>query len=156
MCWHIFRTFVNYLIPTLSWNECNMLLIIHWLLYNDYLYTYMHLQFWHSRRSRIHKQPPKVFLKVLQISQDSTCVGVSFLESCETSGLQHYWKKTPTQVFSFKIWDILKNTYIEEHRNDCFHVLITSSSSPIFLLHHIMIFTILYSTRFTFSSLLRN
>ena len=55
---HIFRTFVNYLIPALSWNECNiMLLIIHWLLYNDYL------QFWHSRPSRIHKQPPEVFLK---------------------------------------------------------------------------------------------
>ena len=34
-----------------------MLLIIH------YLYTYLHLQFWHSRRSRIHKQPPEVFLK---------------------------------------------------------------------------------------------
>ena len=56
---HIFRTFVNYLIPALSWNECNiMLLIIHWLLYNDYLYTYLH-----SRRSRIHKQLPEVFLK---------------------------------------------------------------------------------------------
>ena len=40
-----------------------MLLIIHWLLYNNYLYTYLHLQFWHSRRSRIHKQPPEVFLK---------------------------------------------------------------------------------------------
>ena len=39
-----------------------MLLIIHWLLYNDYLYTYLHLQFWQSRRSRIHKQPPEVFL----------------------------------------------------------------------------------------------
>ena len=35
---HIFRTSVNYLILALSWNECNiMLLIIHWLLYNDYL-----------------------------------------------------------------------------------------------------------------------
>ena len=46
MCQHIFRTFVNYLIPALSWNECNiMLLIIHSLLYNDYLYTYLHLQF---------------------------------------------------------------------------------------------------------------
>ena len=40
-----------------------MLLIIHWLLYNDYLYTYLHLQFWQSRRSRIHKQPPEVLLK---------------------------------------------------------------------------------------------
>ena len=35
---------------------------IHWLLYNVYLYTYLHLQFWQSRRSRIDKQPPEVFL----------------------------------------------------------------------------------------------
>ena len=74
-------------------HECNiMLMIIHWLLYNDYLYTYLHLQFWHSRRSRIHKQPPEVLLKFLQISQE-----------------------------------ILKNTYFEEHLNDCFCALITSS-----------------------------
>ena len=34
---HIFRTCVNRQIPTLSWNECNiMLLIIHWLLNIDY------------------------------------------------------------------------------------------------------------------------
>ena len=37
-------------------------IIIYWLLYNDYLYTYLHLQFWYSCRSRIHKQPPETFL----------------------------------------------------------------------------------------------
>ena len=42
-----------------------MLLIIHWLLYIDYLwlYTYLHLQFWHSRPNKIRKQPPELFLK---------------------------------------------------------------------------------------------
>ena len=42
--------------------------------YTD-LYTW-HLQ--HSRRSRIQKQPQEMFLKILQISQESTCVEVSF------------------------------------------------------------------------------
>ena len=36
-------------------------------------------------------------------------------------------KKIPTQVFSCEIWEILKSTYFEEHLNDCFRVLITSS-----------------------------
>ena len=57
-------------------------------------------------------------------------------------------KKTPTLVFSCEIWEILKNTYFEEHLNDCFCVLITSS------------YIDFYSTRFSFlqisSSLLRN
>ena len=136
MCSHIFRTSVYYFIPALSWNECNIiLLVIHWLLFTDYLklYTYCHLQFWHSRRSRIHKQLPKVFLKILQvffrisqISQESTCVGVFFykvasLQACNVT------KKTPAQVFSCEIWEILRNNYFEEHLNDCFCVLITSS-----------------------------
>ena len=92
-----------------------MLLIMHWLLYIDYLwlYTYLHLQFWHSYRSRIHKQPPEVFLNILQISQKSLCVGVSFLESCKPSGLQHYLKDTPAQVFSCEIWEILNNTILK-------------------------------------------
>ena len=57
-------------------------------------------------------------------------------------------KKTPTQVLSCEIWKILKNTYFEEHLNDCFCVLITSS------------YIDFYSTRFSFlqisSSLWRN
>ena len=28
--------------------------------------------------------------KMLQISQENTCVGVSFLQSCKSSGLQRY------------------------------------------------------------------
>ena len=30
-------------------------------------------------------------------------------------------------MLSYEIWEILKNTYFEEHLNDCFCVLITSS-----------------------------
>ena len=42
-------------------------------------------------------------LKKPQISQENTCVGVCFLQSCKPSGLQRYFKKTPTQVFSCEI-----------------------------------------------------
>ena len=45
----------------------------------------------------------------------NTCVGVFFFQSCKSSGLQRYLKKTPTQVFSYEISKILKNTYFEEH-----------------------------------------
>ena len=55
------------------------------------------------------KQPPvkKVFLKILQISQENTCVGVFF-------GLQLYQKETTTQVFFCEICEIFRSTYFEE------------------------------------------
>ena len=37
--------------------------IDHTLTFIQWLLIYLHLQFWQSRRSRIHKQPPEVFLK---------------------------------------------------------------------------------------------
>ena len=148
----IFRASVNYLIPSLSWNECNIiLLIIHWLLYIDYLslYTCLHLQFWRSRRSKIHKQPQEVFLNILQISQESTCVGLSFLQSCKPSGLNVAKNRLLHKCFPVKcekFWrtPILKNIW--------------TAAFVYWLLPQILIFTILYS--FTFlqitSSLLRN
>ena len=93
-----------------------------------------------------------MFLKTLQISQESTCVGVSFLQSCKPSGLQHYKNRLIHRCFPLKFekfWrtPILKNIW-------------TTTASVYWLLHHILIFTILYSTGFTFlqitSSLLRN
>ena len=45
------------------------------------------------------KQPPKVFHR----------------KSCSTSGLQLYWKETPTQVVSSEIWEIFKSICFEEH-----------------------------------------
>ena len=45
----------------------------------------------------------EVFLKILEISQGRTCVGVSFL------------KETPPQVFSCEIREIFKNSYFEEY-----------------------------------------
>ena len=149
--------------------------------YPSYI-TYLHLQFWHSRQSGIQRQPPKKFLKLWKFHRKTTvldslcvslclsvslslcvcvclslslsvsvCLCLSLLQSSKPSGLQRYYTETPTQVLSCEIWEIFKNTYFEEHLKDCFCY---------WLLHHILIFTILYSTRFSFlqitSSLLRN
>ena len=66
------------------------LTFIHWLL------IIIYLQFWHSRRSGIHKQPPEVFLKILLISQENTpkkdpCTGV-FLGSLRNSDEHLFWR----------------------------------------------------------------
>ena len=52
-------------------------------------------------------------------------------------------KKTPTQLLSCEIWEILTNTYFEKHLNDCFCVLITSSYIDFYnpLQYTIFIFT---------------
>ena len=99
-----------------------MLLIIHWLLYNDYLYTYLHLQFWQSRRSRIHKQPPEVFLKFF-----ANFTGKHLCWSLFFTKLQAFRPATLLKIGSYTsvfLWN-LRNS--EEHLNDCFCVLITLS-----------------------------
>ena len=40
--------------------------------------TFITLTIMTQRQSKIQKEPPQVFSKVLQISQENTCVGVSF------------------------------------------------------------------------------
>ena len=55
------------------------------LITNASYITYLHLQFWYSRRSRIQKQPPKVPLKLLKIFHENNCVGAYFLQSCKPS-----------------------------------------------------------------------
>ena len=51
-----------------------------------------------------------VFLKMSQMSQESTCVGFCFQDSCRPEGLWLYRKETPTQVFSCEYYEIFKNT----------------------------------------------
>ena len=105
-----------------------MLLIIHWLLYNDYLYTYLHLQFWQSRRSRIHKQPPEVFLKFF-----ANFTGKHLCWSLFFTKLQAFRPATLLKIDSYTgvfLWNLRnseEHLYFEEHLNDSFCVLITSS-----------------------------
>ena len=61
-----------------------------------------------------------LFLKNLQFSRESTCVGVSFYKSCRLT-------KTPTQVFSCK--------YFEEHLRTAASVSYKISSSQMLNLY---------------------
>ena len=54
-------------------------------------------------------------LKISQISQENTCVGISFYKSCSLRRLCNFIKKTPTQVFSCWICKTFKNIYYVEH-----------------------------------------
>ena len=57
----------------------------------------------------------KVCLKIPQISQENTCVGISFCKSCSLRRLCNVIEKTPTQVFSSWICKTFKNIYFVEH-----------------------------------------
>ena len=52
----------------------------------------------------------KLFLKILQYSQETSCVGVN-KDAC----LQLYQKETPTQAFICEFREIFKNTCFEKH-----------------------------------------
>ena len=52
----------------------------------------------------------QVFLKVSKTSQKSTCVGVPFIKTCQLTAC-NFIKKTPSQVFSCEVCEILKNTF---------------------------------------------
>ena len=52
-----------------------------------------------------------VLLTVPQNSQEHIYVGVSYWKS---NRLLADLKETPTQVFSYELWKVFKNTYFEE------------------------------------------
>ena len=123
------------------------LTFLHWLL----IIIYLLLKFWHSRRSRIHKQPPELFLKILQISLESTCLEslsykVASLQGCNVTNKRLLHRCLPVKFEKFWRTPISKNIW--------------TTPSVYWLLHHTFIFTILYSTGFSFlqitASLLRN
>ena len=60
------------------------------------------------------KQPPEVFLKNSQNSQENTCARVSCLIKLQASG-NFLKKETLAQVFSCEFCDISKNTFFAEH-----------------------------------------
>ena len=53
--------------------------------------------------------------KISHISQENTCVGVSFLIKMQAWRRATLSKKTPTQVFSYEICEIFKNKFFTEH-----------------------------------------
>ena len=68
----------------------------------------------------VQKQPFTDFfktgvLKISQISQENTFVGVSLQQSCRPEGLQLYYREAATQVFSCEYCKIFKNNFFIEH-----------------------------------------
>ena len=66
------------------------------------------------------KQPPEVFYKercFLKFCNNShrKTPDLGSLFNCKPGGLQLYYKKTPTQVFSCEHCEIFKSTYFKEH-----------------------------------------
>ena len=54
----------------------------------------------------------KMFLKISQYSQESTCVGVYFNKTLKASNFQ---KETATKVFSCEYCKMSKNPYLDKH-----------------------------------------
>ena len=54
----------------------------------------------------------KVFLKISQNSQETTCARVSFLIKLLAPGLQFIKKETLAQAFFCESWEIFKNTFL--------------------------------------------
>ena len=53
----------------------------------------------------------KVFVEILQISQENTCAIVSFLIKFQAEAYNFIKKKTLGQVFSCEYWEISCNTF---------------------------------------------
>ena len=61
------------------------------------------------------KEPPEVFLEILQNSQANTCVRVSFLIKSQASVYNFIKKEILARVFPCQLCEIFKNTFFTEH-----------------------------------------
>ena len=57
----------------------------------------------------------KVFLKIFQNSQESTCTRVFFLIKLQALAYNFIKKETLAQVFCCEFYEISKNTFFKEH-----------------------------------------
>ena len=79
----------------------------------------------------------KMLLEISQYSQGNTCVRASFLIKMQAWGLQ----ETLAQVFSWKFYEISKNTFFTEHLRwllECY------GSSAIWLYPYLEFFWVLF------------
>ena len=78
-------------------------------------YQSFKLETWNCQKQPLEMfRKKKPFLKILEISQENTCVAFLFNEVAFW-GPAFLLKNTPMQVLSCKISQIFKNSYIEEH-----------------------------------------
>ena len=81
------------------------------------LARYVPVRNWHlqvTREAAAHSCFSKyVFLENSQYSQENICVGIFLikLHDFRFSGLQLYWKETPTKVFYCECFEIFKNSF---------------------------------------------
>ena len=70
-----------------------------------------------SRKSIMNRKcfTRKLFLKILQYSQENTCVGISFLIKMQAFRAPALLKRDSNTGVFCKHWEIFKNTYFEEH-----------------------------------------
>ena len=83
-----------------------------------FLFDWKNLEAYFRRRADVSVK--KVFLQILQNSQENTCVKVSFLIkllacNCLTQVYNFIIKEAPTQEFSCEFSEIFKNTHFEEY-----------------------------------------
>ena len=101
------------LISASSSNECNIiLLIIYWLLYIDYLYIlcYLHLQFWNMHS----EAAAEGVLKKISSFTGTPVLGSLFYKVAILQDCNFTKKRLKHSCFPVK-FEILKNTYLEEH-----------------------------------------
>ena len=80
------------------------------------LYRRQWLGRWIFRSSLRRCSIEKMFLNILQNSQENTCARVSFLIKLETSGLQLYWKRdSGTGIFLWILQNFWEQLFFTEH-----------------------------------------
>ena len=89
-----------------------------------YLDSWQFLNVYIIKEVLTQKQPPevfceKVFLEILQNSQENTCARVSFLIKLQAA-CNFIKKETLAQVFSIEFCKICKNTFSQNSLGDCF------------------------------------
>ena len=73
------------------------------------------IKWWSSEAATKDVLWKKVFLEILQNSQENICARVSFSIKLQASGLQLNKKEILAQVFSCEFCKISKNTFFTEH-----------------------------------------
>ena len=97
----------------------------------------------------------KVFLEILQNSNENTCASVSFLIKLQASGRSLFIKKEAlAQVFSCEIWEIFKNTFsyrtplvaASKWRTILFSVLILLEKKDLKVIQNSLVFVIVFQS----------
>ena len=111
-CYSFYCFWVIKLKPTGSWNYLPHLQIqIKYQPFINFTKNRIKTDRLIVRSSRPDVFCKKVFLEILQNSQENNCARLSFLITLQASSLHLYWKRDSTQAFSCEFCKILKNIF---------------------------------------------